>query len=286
MSKTLFLGCTVIDMINFLESYPPADVKVPSLSTDLCGGGPAFNAAITHSFLGGTSVLASSFGRDSFFKTLAFEEMKKYHIEVVDLCNDPDYHIPISTIVSAQDTGSRLIINSQSSPCTKVYSLPNLFSPSYDILLLDQHEKIFVEQNASAIENFSGLVVLDGGGRKEWSQDYLNLVDIPIVSEYFCGGNIDEFHQECKKLNISQWAVTLGAKGIVYGDHGTIYTIPSLPVKAIDTLGAGDIFHGAFCFYYGRSMNFPDALQKAGKIASYSCMHLGTRSWMKEIILD
>jgi sugar/nucleoside kinase (ribokinase family) len=50
-------------------------------------------------------------------------------------------------------------------------------------------------------------------------------------------------------------------------------------VQAVDTLGAGDIFHGAFCHYILRE-NFPTALKQAAHIASFSCQFFGTRRWM------
>ncbi|PMB30496.1 ribokinase, partial [Fischerella thermalis CCMEE 5319] len=49
---------------------------------------------------------------------------------------------------------------------------------------------------------------------------------------------------------------------------------------AVDTLGAGDIFHGAFCHYVLRE-NFLDALASAAKIAAFSCQFFGTRRWME-----
>ncbi len=49
---------------------------------------------------------------------------------------------------------------------------------------------------------------------------------------------------------------------------------------SVDTLGAGDIFHGAFCHYILQE-NFKNALTAAAKIASYSCQFFGTRQWMQ-----
>jgi sugar/nucleoside kinase (ribokinase family) len=50
------------------------------------------------------------------------------------------------------------------------------------------------------------------------------------------------------------------------------------------TLGAGDIFHGAFCHrYVVNGFGFRDALEFASAIASRSCQYFGTRAWMNEI---
>ncbi len=47
-------------------------------------------------------------------------------------------------------------------------------------------------------------------------------------------------------------------------------------------LGAGDIFRGAFCFYYANGHNFTNSLQRASMIAGASCQWFGTRKWMKK----
>jgi sugar/nucleoside kinase (ribokinase family) len=51
-------------------------------------------------------------------------------------------------------------------------------------------------------------------------------------------------------------------------------------IKAVDTLGAGDIFHGAFCHYI-LQQDFPTALSNAAKVAARSCESFGTRLFFK-----
>lgn len=56
------------------------------------------------------------------------------------------------------------------------------------------------------------------------------------------------------------------------------------PVECIDSLAAGDIFHGAFCFaYLEKEYNFEQALKYASKIASESVKYKGPRAWMTSI---
>ena len=54
-------------------------------------------------------------------------------------------------------------------------------------------------------------------------------------------------------------------------------------VQPVDTLGAGDIFHGAFCYYILQA-SFTDALTRAAKIAANSCQFFGTRRWMESAV--
>ena len=51
-----------------------------------------------------------------------------------------------------------------------------------------------------------------------------------------------------------------------FDDH-QLEEIAIEPVQVVDSLGAGDIFHGAFCFYYNLGESFLPALEKASRIA-------------------
>jgi len=54
-------------------------------------------------------------------------------------------------------------------------------------------------------------------------------------------------------------------------------------IRAVDTLGAGDIFHGAFCYYISQpGYEFREALSAAAHVATFSCRDPGTRWWMEK----
>ena len=53
-------------------------------------------------------------------------------------------------------------------------------------------------------------------------------------------------------------------------------------VETVDTTGAGDIFHGAFCYFAASGSGFVGALAEAANIAAESCRFHGTREWMQQ----
>jgi sugar/nucleoside kinase (ribokinase family) len=86
--------------------------------------------------------------------------------------------------------------------------------------------------------------------------------------------------------NIRQLAITSGASPIRTLEHGRPGRIAIEQMRPTDTLGAGDIFHGAFCYYICEpGASFRDALARAARVASFSCRFPGTRSWMEEFRL-
>jgi sugar/nucleoside kinase (ribokinase family) len=124
-----------------------------------------------------------------------------------------------------------------------------------------------------------------------WKPGFENI--IPFVDYAICSANFyppgcytrEEVIVYLQKAGIPNIAITQGKKPIQYLTQGQtgFVDIPKINKEssAIDTLGAGDIFHGAFC-YYILEASFITALEQSAKIASFSCQFFGTRRWMQE----
>lgn len=79
--------------------------------------------------------------------------------------------------------------------------------------------------------------------------------------------------------NIRNIAITRGERSITIYTNGAKPELPVSSIIAVDTLGAGDILHGAFRYFINRDHNFVSALKKASVIASESCKYRGTKEW-------
>jgi sugar/nucleoside kinase (ribokinase family) len=278
----LFIGRSVIDVINGIDAFPARDGKVTAKSQTIVGGGPALNAAITFAHLGGKSILYSSFG-PSVFARFAREECAGYDVQVIDRAAGTDYVFPVSCVLSASTTGSRFVINTP-------HSDVGLGTPSLDalrdapeIIMLDQFEPDAVSQLAPALRKLDVPIVLDAGTWKRQTSLFLDVATIPIVSATFnppatsASGTLENIMAD---RHVTQWARTLGGEGVAYFDRGEPGRVPAIKIKAVDTLGAGDIFHGAFCFAFASKKGFVEALRFANEIAAESCKYPGPRAWM------
>lgn len=263
-----------------VEDFPGLDEKTTALANDVFPGGSALNAAVTFAHLGGEAALATSLGDPGLMREVITDDLSQHRIEVRDICNDPAYRIPISIVVSTRSVGARMIVNGADQECRRLGNCADVLAGEFDLIQLDQYERHFVAQYHDAIRSFGGPVIMDGGSWKEWSPDFLRLADIPIVSEVFCASGPRGFAELCTDLGISRWAMTRGSRGVIWRDGDNAGEIPALPVQAIDTLGAGDIFHGAFCYSFAETGSFFDALTAANRIAGTSCESAGTRRWM------
>ena len=74
-------------------------------------------------------------------------------------------------------------------------------------------------------------------------------------------------------------AITNNEKEINVIEKGDKTKIPVPEINAVDTLGAGDVLHGAFCYYLTEGLTRKEALNSASLIASRSCCYFGTHIW-------
>ena len=72
-------------------------------------------------------------------------------------------------------------------------------------------------------------------------------------------------------------AMTLGADGALALVDGRFLYSPGFVVDSIDTTGAGDVFHGAFCYAVIESMPVGEALEFSNAMAALNCTALGAR---------
>jgi sugar/nucleoside kinase (ribokinase family) len=126
-------------------------------------------------------------------------------------------------------------------------------------------------------------IVSDVGWISEKNRPLMELVDYAVISqmcaESFSGGS--DYEQACRQvaaLGPSRVVVTLGEKGLHWYEDGRIGRMDAFAVEAVDTTGAGDTFHGAFCQGLVDGLGFADNLAFASATAALKCRRLGGRA--------
>ncbi|UUZ86699.1 PfkB family carbohydrate kinase [Paenibacillus sp. P26] len=109
---------------------------------------------------------------------------------------------------------------------------------------------------------------------------YLQLVCPNLTYAFFSGGDLSK--DECLELaeavrgfGVRVIGITRGAQGAVFSESGTVYEQGVIPVKPVDTLGAGDSFIAAFLTHYTRDKDMASALQQAAEAAAGTCGYYG-----------
>jgi sugar/nucleoside kinase (ribokinase family) len=279
----LFVGLTTLDLIYLSETFPKSNEKIVAIDQVIAAGGPATNAAVTFRYFGNRSLLLSVIGNHPIAQLIA-ADLATYAVETIDLEPQRSTPPPVSSIIITRSTGDRAVIslNAVKLPIAPD-GIPSNILTDIDIVLIDGHQLAIAQIIAQQARQKKIPVVLDGGSWKPGLEQVLPWVDYAICSANFHPPNYSNSQAVFayfQGLGIPHVAITHGERPIEYYSEGKFKRLEVSLIHAIDTLGAGDIFHGAFCHYILLN-SFPDSLMSAAKIASHSCEYFGTRQWLR-----
>jgi sugar/nucleoside kinase (ribokinase family) len=282
VKRGIFVGASTVDIVYGLEAFPPPNTKVVALRQDVFAGGSATNASITFSHLGGKSTLMTAVGAHPL-TVLIRQELDRRLIELIDL-NPTVNEVPVISSIFVNRAGQRNIVATSAARVDNFTTQADI--GGYDgvsVVLVDGHHMSVGQAWAKAARDCGIEVVLDGGSWKPGTKDLLDNVSTAICSNDFrppgCSCD-DDVIRRLKDWGVRNVAITNGAKPIKFATDSESGLVPVQETPTVDTMGAGDIFHGAYCYYSTRGFRFPEALEKAAAIASESCKYFGPREWM------
>jgi sugar/nucleoside kinase (ribokinase family) len=280
---------TTLDLIQLVDQPVAPDVKLEATASILVAGGPAANAAVTFAALGGQANLFSSLGAGPL-ATVAKADLGAQRVVVVDLSADAHGdELPLSSITVYAQTGERCVVSANGGDRylgDKVASLPG----GLDVVLVDGH---YPEMSASTLEMLpNGVpIVMDAGSWKEAAVPLLGRAAAVICSADFQPPrvNSDDVTRYLLDLGVQFAAVSHGAGDLSWRSQESEGRITPVPRRVVDTLGAGDILHGAFVYYLCQRRSngaaitldmWVGSLALAADIAGMSCEYFGPREWV------
>ncbi len=216
-------------------------------------------------------------------------DLEQQGVGLIDAAGDCTTAPPISSILITQGAGDRAVISANDSVWSSEENSSGEPPDIGQLVLLDGYNMDLCLAAARAGRERNVPVVLDGGSWKPGMEELLQYVNIAICSAAFQlpGSDRSEAAEGLLQRGIEHVAVTRGAKPILYRSRdGRSAEIPVPPTEVIDTLAAGDFFHGAFCFALLESRDAVQALSFAQQVASLRCRSFGTRSWLRSALLD
>jgi sugar/nucleoside kinase (ribokinase family) len=284
VANLVFLGLATVDLIYEVESVPHENQKCVAQRQEIACGGPAANAAVASAFLGANATLISSVGAHPLAGVIQ-RELQHFRVSLLDVAPCSAEVPPLSSILVSQSTGARTVISGHAT--RKQVSPDALHGSSLDgadLLLVDGHQPACAIKAASLAKSKRIPVVFDGGSWKARTDELLAHTQIAICSEDFRppGTNAASDTLDYVLSRGPESAViTRGSNSILWATRQHRGEIHPPRITPVDTLGAGDIFHGAFCFQFAEGSGLVEALTFAAEVAAHSCKSFGTRSWMK-----
>jgi sugar/nucleoside kinase (ribokinase family) len=278
MKHGLFVGLATLDWIYQADHAPAANEKVVAQQATMAAGGPATNAAVTFSQLGNAATVLAALGHHPLAQ-LVQDDLARWQVALVDLQPEQLAPPPVSSIVVTAATGERAVVSLNAQRRQWSGALQPAWLSNIDILLVDGHQMALSEQLVRLARQSAIPVVVDAGSWKPGFEAVLAQADVVIASANFQPPTQELPMAYLQRLNIPDIAITQGDQPILVHQNGILSQLAVPSVQVADTLGAGDIFHGAFCHYFP-DYAFPEALQLASQVAARSCQFFGTRDWI------
>ena len=274
--RGLFVGLMTLDCIYQAQRPPRTNEKLVAQVAMMAAGGPATNAAVAFSALGGEAMVMAAVGQHPV-TTLLREDMTQVRVNLVDLTPYRQEPPPISSIVVSQ-AGERAVISRNAVGLQVKQHAFDL--TGIHVVLVDGHQMELSRQIALAARQLDIPVVVDAGSWKPGFEQVLALATVVIASANFQPPEAADAMAYLQDLAIPHIAITQGEGPILVSDQGEMSELSVLAIPVVDTLGAGDIFHGAFCHVW--QGKFVSALHQASRVAGLSCQYFGTRAWIAD----
>lgn len=287
MKKIIAYGTPFMDFLVGLDHLPSKkDEGARIQQTSWQGGGKVASALAAVGQLGGESSMIGTIGADAYGKFL-LEDFAYYHVDTSRMI--PDGQNGFSVVLSDPVTHGRNILSRAGT--SRPYTLEDIdeaFVAAHDILHLERATPVS-HRLADIIHAAGGKVAFDGDGFSQDTQDMLPKIDIFIGSEFYYNalfgegassdtGKYPENLAKVRAMGPEIVVFTFGDKGsAVLSDDG-YYFAPGYAVEVVDTVGAGDVYHGAYLFAIAKGMSPADSAQFANAVAAIKCTSIGGRS--------
>ncbi len=284
--EVICIGHAAYDLTLVLDDYPAEDSKHEVDRWLEMGGGPAANAACLLGHWGTNVGFCGRVGQDWYGERIA-KEFREFNVDVAQLDASDQATTPVSTIIVNRKNGSRTIINRAANISGCPLKTPPQVAPK--VLLFDGHQ---LNASLEALDRFPDAIsILDAGSVREGTVALAGKVDYLIAStrfalQWFNETELPDVNAACSRLaeiGRGVTAITLGDRGCVVFDKGNVYQLPAADVIAVDTTGAGDIFHGAFAYGCLKQMSTRDSLLLASQVAALSVCQLGGRNSIPDL---
>jgi sulfofructose kinase len=280
--RILCIGIPVRDLTFRVSGVPARGSKANASHFDEICGGNALNAAIGIVRLGGRASVCGPMGdaRETSARYI-FEKLAHEGIDTKHIVHMPGLVTPISGIM-IDPSGERTIVTFRDPELWKV-SLPpteTLLEDCAAILTESRCAEFCTDLCAEARRR--GIpVIVDVDRAMSLREGLLNasshlvFSSEPLQETAAIADDAKALHK-IAKLTPSFLAGTRGPRGTIWLDeNGAIHETPAFPVHTVDTLGAGDVFHGAFALGITEQQEIREALRFASAAAALKCTRFG-----------
>jgi sugar/nucleoside kinase (ribokinase family) len=277
--RVVGLGLCVIDHLYLVGEPDASGVRTRFTERLVTPGGMIGTAIAQAGYLGSDAHVLSVVGDDPDGRVIR-SALKTHGVKTRRLSLSPESETTVAVVLVAKRGGERRFIVPDRRALER--GVPDFdlqpIQPG-SVLMVDGH---FPDQALRAVRRareVGARVIGDFNRPTAAVRKLLPFVDYPIVPQEF----VDHYSDGDPHRAMGQLAeryggtpiVTLGARGGLHWEAGTVLPYRAKRVKVVDTTGAGDVFHGTFATALSRSATVREAISLATRAASLCCTALG-----------
>jgi sugar/nucleoside kinase (ribokinase family) len=275
----LCTGIAVEDFIFRVDRFPTPGTKAAVEDFIVTGGGCAANAAIAIARLGGQARFAGPLGDDAMSDRIV-SGMARVGVEVDQVARVAGGTASLSGIF-IDAAGERLLATRREQGLRTARARdPEALLEDVAVVVADNHFPEFVAPICQAARRRGLRIVLDIDRPTEPDDPLLALASHPIFSAEALRStvgveNLETALDRAGRIGGGFVAVTDGGNGAYWRQGAGVQHLPAFAVNAVDTLAAGDVFHGAFALALAEGRDEPEALRFASAAAAIKCTRFG-----------
>ena len=260
------VGSINADLVVQMPKLPGRGETVSSAEPAWFPGGKGANQAVAAARMGGNVSMFGAIGADEPGQMcLSALKQSGVNVDAVVTVSSPTS----TALVMVEHSGENQIVVADGANQHASFDAAQISASDAVIVQFEIPESVIVEVGKAA----KGIFCVNAAPVRELSDELASLIDVLIVNEH----EYAQLGEPKSGLVI----VTAGAKEVVAYQNGEVVAKSQPPkVEALDTVGAGDTFVGAFVVAYASGKTIPDALDLACAASALSTLKLGAQSGM------
>ena len=275
----LCAGIVVEDFLFKVERFPEAGAKVPAEALTITAGGCAANAAIAVARLGGIARFCGPVGADDASRRF-LAALAENGVDASGVTRVEGGSISVSGIFIDRD-GEKMVATRRGAKLEHAApSAPDALVAGIDVLLADNRFPDYVRPICQAASGRGIPVVVDVDKATQPDEALFAIASHAIFSSEALratagradlGAALTAIAPSCRGFV----AVTDGPGDVLWFAGGALHRMPVFPIAAVDTLGAGDVFHAGFALALAEGRDEVAAMRLGAAAAALKCRRFG-----------
>lgn len=283
----LVVGSFVVDLVAVTDRAPNAGETLMGKSFDIFYGGKGANQAVAAKRMGADVVIAGCVGRDifgdDFIKTMSEEGFPTRYIKLTDNARTG------CSLVTLETNGqNRICMTPGANLCFTERDLQDaedLVCRASTVVTQCEMQPQIVDDLAVLCKKYHKRFILNPAPARTFCDETLSAVTVLTPNETELGlivGRVlttdKEYEDAAKELldrGVENVIVTLGSRGSMLVSREETQIVPAMPVKAVDTVGAGDSFTGALAAFLEEGNDILTAMKQSTIVAGLQVQRHG-----------